>query len=118
MNGINELRKHAVRSFIGGETQDTCDKYVDLIAKEIEDAIPEKEKETGKKDTRTRKVPNMIRAYFSDMHEVIRQCSLCLESGKRPTSLLASLPMWERLCLPTCYLLTLASRKTSKLEGL
>lgn len=83
MNSINELRKRAVRSFIGGEVQETCDKYVELIAKEIENAIPKKEKETGKKDTRTRKVPNMIRAYFSDMHEVIRQCSLCLEAGKK-----------------------------------
>ena len=68
MNGINALRKHAVRSFVGGEAQETCDKYVDLLAKEIEATVPEKETETGKKDTRTRKVANMIRAYFSDVH--------------------------------------------------
>jgi len=83
IKGINELRKKAVRSFIGGSVQDTCDKYVDLIAKEIEEAIPLKEQETGKRDTRTRKVPNMIRGYFSDMREIIRQCSLTLSSGKK-----------------------------------
>ncbi|MBE6719179.1 MAG: hypothetical protein E7571_00805 [Ruminococcaceae bacterium] len=83
VRGINDLRKYAVRSFIGAEKQDSCDRYVDLIAREIENAIPEKEKETGKTDSRTRKVPNMIRGYFSDMREVIRQCSKCLSKGKK-----------------------------------
>lgn len=83
MNEINGLRKKAIRSFIGGISQETCDHYVDLIALEIENAIPAKEAETGKRDVRTRKVPNMIRGYFSDMHEVIRQCSLILDSGKK-----------------------------------
>lgn len=83
MAGINELRKKAVRSFIGASQQTTCDPYVDMIALEIENAIPLKEKETGKRDTRTRKVPNMIRGYFSDMHEVIIQCALTLPSGRR-----------------------------------
>ena len=57
--------------------------FVDLVAKEIESAIPEKEKETGRRDTRTRKVPNMIRGYFSDMHEVLRQCAKCLKPGRK-----------------------------------
>lgn len=83
MKGINKLRKKAVRSFIGAEQQDSCDMFVDLVAKEIESAIPEKEKETGRRDTRTRKVPNMIRGYFSDMHEVLRQCAKCLKPGRK-----------------------------------
>ncbi len=83
MKGINELRKKAVRSFIGGAASESCGIYVDLIASEIENAIPLKEQETGKKDTRTRKVPNMIRGYFSDMREVIHQCALTLNTGKR-----------------------------------
>lgn len=83
MAGINELRKKAVRSFIGASQQVTSDPYVDMIALEIENAIPLKEEETGKKDARTRKVPNMIRGYFSDMHEVIRQCALTLPSGRK-----------------------------------
>lgn len=82
MGGIAELRKKAVRSFIGGAKQEQCDKFVDIIANEIENAIPLKEAETGQKDSRTRKVPNMLRGYFSDMREVIRQCTNCLSSGK------------------------------------
>lgn len=83
MKGLNNLRKKAVRSFIGAASQNNCDTYVDLIAQEIEDAIPFKEMETGKRDSRTRKVPNMIRGYFTDMREVIRQCSLTLTPGKK-----------------------------------
>lgn len=83
MVGINELRKKAVRSFIGAAQQITCDPYVDMVALEIENAIPIKEKETGRRDARTRKVPNMIRGYFSDMHEVIRQCALTLPAGRK-----------------------------------
>ena len=83
VKGLNALRKKAVRSFIGAEKQAECDEFVDIIADEIEAAIPEKEKETGRKDSRTRKVPNMLRGYFADMHEIIRQCSMCLEKGKR-----------------------------------
>lgn len=82
MKGLGALRKKAVRSFIGAEAQIECDEYVDIIAQEIEADIPKKEQETGKKDLRTRKVPNMLRGYFADMHEVIRQCSLCLPAGK------------------------------------
>lgn len=83
LKGLNALRKNAIRSFVGAEQQMQCDKYVDIIADEIEKAIPKKEAETGRKDLRTRKVPNMLRGYFADMHEVIRQCSICLDKGKR-----------------------------------
>ncbi len=83
VKGLNKLRKKAVRSFIGAEKQSKCDKIVDLLAEEIESDIPKKEAETGRKDTRTRKVPDMLRGYFSDMHEVVRQCSILLENGKR-----------------------------------
>jgi len=83
IRGIKTFREQAVRSFIGGKVQKTCDHYIDLFAEEIDKAIPLKEAETGKKDTRTRKVPNMIRGYFSDMKEIIRQCGLCLEKGKK-----------------------------------
>ncbi|MGI6031358.1 MAG: DNA methyltransferase [Eubacteriales bacterium] len=81
--GIGGLRQQAVRSFVGARQQESCDPYVDALAREIEEAIPRKEQETGKKDSRTRKVPGMIRGYFSDMREVIHQCGLCLERGKK-----------------------------------
>jgi site-specific DNA-methyltransferase (adenine-specific) len=83
IKGINDFRQHAVRSFIGAKEQQESDKYINIIAEEIQKAIPEKEAKTGKKDLRTRKVPNMIKGYFSDMQEIIRQCGLCLEKGKK-----------------------------------
>lgn len=54
-----------------------------MLAEEIENAIPEKEILTGKRDSRTRKVPAMIKGYFSDMQDIILECSLSLPKGKR-----------------------------------
>lgn len=83
LKGLETFRKRAVRSFIGQSSIVDYDKIIDLIAKEIEMAIPIKEIETGKKDMRTRKVPNMIKGYFNDMKEVIVQCSDSLQKGKK-----------------------------------
>ena len=84
-NKISDLRKDAVHSFVRGSNDDTKnnDIYVKLLAKEIQEAIPYKEKLTGRKDIRTRKVPDMILGYFSDMEEVIKKCSKILERGKQ-----------------------------------
>jgi len=83
IRSMKTLRSKAVRSFIGVKEQKNYDYYVDLIAKEIEESVPIKEKETGKRDNRTRKVPNMIKGYFYDMDQIIEQCSFVLEKGKR-----------------------------------
>lgn len=40
MTGVADLRRGAVRSFVGAQVQKACDPYIDLIAKEIEEAIP------------------------------------------------------------------------------
>ena len=80
---IGALRKKAIRSFVGVEEQQHCDLYIDEIAREIEKVIPLKEKETGKKDARTRKVPDMLRGYFVDMRQVLAQCAQSLAAGKR-----------------------------------
>lgn len=81
---LKKYRNQAVRSFINNsEVPIAENKYVDLLAKEVEMSIPLKEARTGRKDHRTRKVPNMLRGYFNDMSEVIEQCSLTLPSGKR-----------------------------------
>ena len=82
---INKFRHDAVRSFVKNNscTIKNGDPYINMLADEIEKAIPEKEKLTGKKDSRTRKVPTMIKGYFSDMHEIIHECALSLPKGKR-----------------------------------
>lgn len=82
-SNINNYRARAVRSFIGGKEENEADYFVKLLAGEIKDAIPLKEKETGKKDARTRKVPQMIMGYFKDMENVIFQCFESLKNGGR-----------------------------------
>lgn len=78
---INSYRSTAVRSFIGGEKENDADRFVELLADEIQKSIPLKEKETGKKDSRTRKVPQMIKGYFKDMENVIFECYKALKKG-------------------------------------
>lgn len=82
--GIGDYRQQAVESFIGRadrrhETRD----FIEWMSREIESAIPEKESRTGKRDARTRKVPGMIRGYFSDMEKVIEESAAVLRAGKK-----------------------------------
>lgn len=82
---INEYRHNAVRSFVKNNncTIKNNDLYINMLANEIKNAIPEKEALTGKRDSRTRKVPAMIKGYFSDMQEIIQKCALSLPKAKR-----------------------------------
>ncbi|HEL0614727.1 TPA: hypothetical protein TUU90_001862, partial [Streptococcus equi subsp. zooepidemicus] len=84
MKGIGAFRQRAVESFIGRPDVrvDTRD-FIDWMSQEIEAAIPEKEARTGKKDARTRRVPKMIKGYFTDMEKVISESSAVLVSGKK-----------------------------------
>ena len=110
IKGIKNFRQQAVRSFIGGRIQPESEKYINYIAEEIEKAIPIKEAETGKKDARTRKVPNMIKGYFSDMQEIIRQCGLCLEKGKK-TYIVVDQSAYVGVIVPTDLLLAYLSEQ-------
>lgn len=82
IKGLNELRKKALRSFVGVKITETPDHYVSLLSNEIYEAIPFKEAKTGKIDSRTRKVPSMLNGYFYDMEQVLIQCEKILKSGK------------------------------------
>ena len=84
MKEINDYRDKAVKSFVRKKEEKISEfKFVNDIAEEIENAIPIKEAKTGKRDSRTRKVPQMIKGYFEDMAQVIMKSSKVLESGKR-----------------------------------
>jgi len=83
ISGLNALRSRAVRSFVGSKTLVKSNKYIDMIAKEIELEIPQKEQATNRIDSRTRKVPNMIKGYFDDMSLIIDQCAIALPKGKK-----------------------------------
>lgn len=85
IRGLNKFRSGAVRSFISDSSGRHIDSYhiAEKLAEEIEKSIPEKEQLTGKRDSRTRKVPRMIRTYFNDMANIIEQCSQSLDTGKK-----------------------------------
>ena len=84
MKEIGEYRQQAIESFIGRPDQRVETRYfIDWMSQEIENAIPEKETRTGKRDSRTRKVPKMIKGYFTDMEKVICESSNVLTSGKK-----------------------------------
>lgn len=81
---IGKYRKQAIESFIGHpNVANNVRDFVSLMSKEIENAIPEKESRTGKRDLRTRKVPKMLKGYFMDMEKVISESSAILTSGKK-----------------------------------
>lgn len=57
------------------------DLLVELLCQEIMTSIPKKEQETGKRDSRTRLVPNMLKGYFADMEQVLIEFSNALQAG-------------------------------------
>lgn len=84
MKEIGAYRQQAVESFIGrSNKRNEIRDFIDLMSQEIEKAIPEKEARTGKRDARTRKVPQMIKGYFTDMEKVISESSNVLTTGKK-----------------------------------
>ena len=84
MKEINNYRDKAIKSFIRKKEETISEfKFVNDIAEEIENTIPIKEAKTGKRDSRTRKVPQMIKGYFEDMAKVIIKSSKVLKKGKK-----------------------------------
>ncbi len=58
----------------------TCDiPLVELLCEEIGTAIPKKEALSGKRDARTRLMPNMLRGYFTDMRTVLGELYSALD---------------------------------------
>jgi site-specific DNA-methyltransferase (adenine-specific) len=54
---------------------------VELICQEIRSEIPKKEERTGKRDGRTRLMPNMLCGYFTDMRAVLKELYDALDTG-------------------------------------
>jgi SAM-dependent methyltransferase len=78
-------RTNAVRNYricYGYELQSAYE-LVEMTCGEIMSAVPEKEKLTGKRDARTRIVPNLLRGYFDDMHKSLESIFASLVSGGR-----------------------------------
>jgi site-specific DNA-methyltransferase (adenine-specific) len=81
--GLQQLREKAIRSYriCYGYQIESDNSLVELICQEIMNAVPEKEKLTGKRDSRTRIVPNLLRGYFADMEKAIEVFSNILPTN-------------------------------------
>lgn len=80
---FNSHKKDLVRNYrisYGKEIKSEIP-WVEALCREIWASIPIKETMTGKRDGRTRLMPNMIRGYFTDMKKVLNQIFISLKSG-------------------------------------
>lgn len=80
---FRERKKDLIRNYrLSNKNVITCDiDIADALCREINDEIPKKEAKTGKRDGRTRLMPNMIRGYFTDMDKVLKEIYEALSSG-------------------------------------
>ena len=80
---LKEERKKLIRNYrLGHKKELTSDlEIVELLCEELWNRIPIKENETGKRDGRTRLVPNMLRTYFDDMRLVLKEGFDILAAG-------------------------------------
>lgn len=81
--GLQTLRQQAIRSYriSYGYQLESNNNFVTLLCEEIMNAVPQKEVLTGKRDTRTRLVPNLLKGYFIDMEEALATFSKVLQPG-------------------------------------
>jgi site-specific DNA-methyltransferase (adenine-specific) len=82
-NELRRARGKAIRNYRKGYHHDltASNVLVQMLCDEIRARIPEKEAQSGKRDSRTRLVPNLIVGYFEDMERVIEELSHCMVSG-------------------------------------
>lgn len=78
--------------------------FVEAICQEIMTEIPIKEAQSGKKDSRTRLMPNMLRGYFQDMGIVLKQIYNALPS-KRKCFIVVDQSSYVGVIVPTDVLL-------------
>jgi DNA modification methylase len=82
-SNLKKMRENLIRNFrksYGKELKSPIE-IIELLCSEIWFQIPQKELRSGVRDGRTRLVPNMIRAYFEDMENVIKKCLHRLSRG-------------------------------------
>lgn len=80
---FNKSKKQLVRNYriSYGEELSSDIPWVEALCRDIWIEIPKKEERTGKRDGRTRLMPNMLRGYFFDMNNILKQIYLALKKG-------------------------------------
>lgn len=78
-----KARETAVRNYRKGYGYqlDTDLELVEMLCTEVRIKIPIKEKKTGRKDNRSRLVPNLLIGYFEDMRKILKGFSDAAPSG-------------------------------------
>ena len=80
---FSDRKKDLIRNYrLSNKNTVTC--HIDIaeaLCREINHEIPKKEAKTGKRDGRTRLIPNMIRGYFTDMDHVLKEIYDALSGG-------------------------------------
>lgn len=105
---LDNIRNPAVRNYRISQRAEKKSKYpyVESLVTEIESAIPEKEKLTGKRDGRSRLVPGMLRSYFEDMSDVLKSIFESLSFGGK-CLIVVDQSAYLGKVIPTDYLLAL-----------
>ena len=80
---FSDRKKELIRNYrLSNKHEIKCDiDIAEALCREINEEIPKKEAKTGKRDGRTRLMPNMIRAYFTDMNNVLGEIYEALSDG-------------------------------------
>lgn len=118
MLDINKYRNNALSSFISKNVHNSKNELINKICEEIDKRVIEKESETGKKDARTRKVPNMLRGYFDDMEYVLKEC-LKIMKYKSKLNIVVDQSSYVGAIIPTDLLICeMAERNGFKVDKL
>lgn len=108
---ISKLRRKAIRSFVGVDDTSHYSNLIDMLVNEVELAIPIKEKRTGRRDSRTRRVPAMLQGYFFDMWTNIKECYKTLNKGNK-LYIVVDQSSYLGVIIPTDLLLSYFAEKT------
>lgn len=110
---FSERKKDLIRNYrLSNKHFISCDiDIADALCREINNEIPKKEAKTGKRDGRTRLMPNMIRGYFTDMEKVLKEIYEALSPG-RTCYIVVDQSAYVGVIISTDTILALLSERT------
>lgn len=115
---FSDRKKELIRNYrLSNKHEIKCGiDIAEALCREINEEIPKKEAKTGKRDGRTRLMPNMIRGYFSDMDNVLREIYEAL-SDEGTCYIVVDQSAYVGVIIPTDTILALlAERKGFSVE--
>lgn len=110
---FSNRKKELIRNYrLSNKHFISCDiDIADALCREINNEIPKKEAKTGKRDGRTRLMPNMIRGYFTDMDKVLKEIYDALYTGGT-CYIVVDQSAYVGVIIPTDTILALLAERT------